>query len=145
MNDRGQAERPMAARIEMTESRPALVTWSYRLWYASGVLYAVFAILLLALTASTRPAVAIPVGLVLLAVGVVLILLARRVTPADPRWRSALAVLTLVVTVLSMVGAIGGIGPLFVVAGVVGLIGSVCAYRPAADEWFNPRGHEAQA
>jgi len=122
----------------MSDARPALVTWSYRLWYIGGALYAVCAVIWFAVSVGDHPAAAIPIGLVLLAIGLGVIALARRVSPADSRWRSALAVLTLVVAVLSMVGAIAGLGPLFVIAAVIGLIGSICAYRPAAEEWFNP-------
>lgn len=123
----------------MTDARPALVTWSYRLWYVGGALYAVCAIVWFALSVGDHPAAAVPIGLLLLAIGLGVIALARKVSPADTRWRSALAALTLVVTVLSMVGAVAGLGPLFVIAAVIGLIGSICAYRPAAEEWFNPQ------
>lgn len=117
---------------------PKQATWAVRLWNAGGVLFILSAVIYFAF----GDARALPVGLGIIsaAVGIGLVVLARRASGGDARWRSTVAVLTLTATVLGMLVAALTTVPFVLISGLVAIAGSMLAYRPAAEPWFTRGG-----
>ncbi|MGZ8177034.1 hypothetical protein ACXVUM_03820 [Williamsia sp. SKLECPSW1] len=115
---------------------PKQAKWAARLWIASGVLLGLTAVY--ALIVGILAVRAFPIGLAVICagVGIATVVLGRRAGAGDPRWRSSVAVLTLVVTVLGMLMAVLYGLPFILLAGLVGLVGSMLSYRPGAEPWF---------
>ncbi|MBT0565975.1 hypothetical protein [Williamsia sp. CHRR-6] len=119
---------------------PSLATWSLRLWFASGALFAVTGAIIAVAAAFAGAAFGIGVGTLSVLIGVGIGVLARRVAQReDPRWRSALAMLTLIATVLGMLLSVLAINPIMLICGLIGLVASMMAYRPEPDAWFSRR------
>jgi hypothetical protein len=123
-------------RLSVDGSTPKQALWAMRLWLASGVLLLVTAVYSLIVGIAAGSAFVIGLAVVCVIAGVVTIALGRRAGAGDPRWRSSVAVLTLVVTVLGMLLAVLLGIPFVLLCGLVGLVGSMLAYRPAAEPWF---------
>lgn len=123
-------------KLPVDGATPKQALWAMRLWLASGVLLLVTAVYSLIVGIAAGSAFPIGLAVVCLIAGVVTIVLRRRAGVGDPRWRSSVAVLTLVVTVLGMLLAVLLGIPFVLLCGLVGLIGSMLAYRPAAEPWF---------
>lgn len=114
---------------------PKLVRWAYRLWLAAAGVVAVVGVLTIAVN---QDAVSVLFGIFFILVGVGVGLLAQRAYSGDPRWRSSLSVLLLVLTALSLFGSVvfGPVLALVLFGCVIGLAGSMAAYRPASEPWF---------
>ncbi|GAA1884834.1 hypothetical protein LX12_003036 [Williamsia serinedens] len=123
-------------KLPADPSTPKQALWAMRLWMASGVLLLVTAVYSLVVGIAAGSAFPIGLAVVCVIAGAVTLVLRRRAGAGDPRWRSSVAVLTLVVTVLGMLLAVLLGIPFVLLCGLVGLVGSMLAYRPAAEPWF---------
>jgi hypothetical protein len=115
-----------------------MVVWAFRLWLTSGVLLAVWGLLQIVLV-HTGTSVVFGVFFILVGTGVVLA--ARHAYAGDPRWRSAVSVLTLVLVALGIFASMLFSLPMVpaLVFSLIGLIGSMIANRPASEPWYSPR------
>ncbi|GAA2064052.1 hypothetical protein [Williamsia deligens] len=120
-------------------STPRQALWAGRLWLASGVVLVVTAIWALVVGILNTSAFFVGIAVVSVAAGAATVVLGRRAGLGDPRWRSTVAVLTLVVTILGMLLAVLLGIPFVLIGGLLGLVGSMLAYRPAAEPWFTEK------
>lgn len=114
---------------------PKLVRLAFRLWLAAAVIVIVVGILTLIVNGTVTGFL---FGIFFIVIGVVIGILARQAYPGDPRWRSSLSVLLLVLTALSLFGSVvfGPALALVLLGSIIGLAGSMAAYRPASEPWF---------
>jgi hypothetical protein len=114
---------------------PKLVTWAYRLWLTSAGLLALVGLVTIILGGTAS---AFVFGIFFIAVAAGVVFLARRAYPGDPRWRSSIGMLTLVLTAMSLFGSLlfGPVLALILISSIVGMAGSMAAYRPSSEPWF---------
>jgi hypothetical protein len=122
--------------VPVEGSTPKQALWARRLWLASGVLLLVTAVYSLIVGIAAGSAFVIGLAVVCVIAGVTTTVLGRRAGAGDPRWRSSVAVLTLVVAILGMLLAVLLGIPFVLLCGLIGLVGSMLSYRPAAEPWF---------
>lgn len=117
---------------------PKLVRLAYRLWLAAAVIVIVAGVLTLVVNNTVTGFL---FGIFFVVVGVVVGVLARQTYPGDPRWRSSLSVLLLVLAALSIFGSVvfGPALAMVLLGAIIGLAGSMAAYRPASEPWFADR------
>lgn len=130
----------MSSKPVEPAARPALVTRAYWLWTISGALMAIYGVAFVIVSLIEGVGGTVAVGLFYVAIGAALIAAARRVVAGDPRWRSALAVFTLMLVFLGILGSFltkGAALPLLF--SLIALIGSMMAYRPSSDPWFEAK------
>ncbi|GAB2641852.1 hypothetical protein GCM10027169_07510 [Gordonia jinhuaensis] len=117
---------------------PKTARWAIGLWWTGGVLLVLFGVIVAAVNdhAGVRT-----IGIIYVLIGIADIVLGRRAFGRDSRARSAVSVLTLVVTMLSMIGAVilGTAVAMLLLASLFALGGSLMSYRPTSEPWFNPK------
>ncbi|WP_020107828.1 hypothetical protein [Nocardia sp. 348MFTsu5.1] len=130
----------MSSKPVEPAARPALVTRAYWLWTISGALIAVYGVAFVIVSLIEGVGGTVALGVFYVAIGGALIAAARRVVSGDSRWRSALAVFTLMLVFLGILGSFltkGAALPLLF--SLIALIGSMMAYRPSSDPWFEDK------
>ncbi|PYE20090.1 hypothetical protein DFR67_102228 [Williamsia limnetica] len=117
---------------------PKLVTRAYWLWMAAGVLLAVYGLAIIIVSLVASGAGFVVFGVFFAAIGAGLIVLARKAFPGDPRWRSALAVFTLMLVALGVLASllVAQVAAAPLLFSLFALVGSMMAYRPSAEPWF---------
>ena len=120
---------------------PTLVTRAYWLWTISGALMGLYGVGLIVASLIEGIGGFVALGVFFTAIGAALIVAARKAFPGDPRWRSALAVFTLMLGRLGIMASflIKGAAALPLLFSVIALIGSMMAYRPSSDPWFEDK------
>ncbi|WP_437426048.1 hypothetical protein [Williamsia muralis] len=117
---------------------PNTVVWAYRLWLASGVLLALWGLFQIALV---RTGTSVVFGVFFILVGVALVWAGRQAYAGDPRWRSAVSVLTLMLVAIGIFASMLYSLPMVpaLLFALIGLSGSLTANRPTSEPWFARR------
>lgn len=117
---------------------PKLVTRAYWLWMIAGVLMTIYGLAIVIVSLVADGAGFVIFGVFFAAIGVGLVLMARRAFPGDPRWRSALAVFTLVLVALGVLASllVAQVAAAPLLFSLLALAGSMMAYRPSSERWF---------
>jgi hypothetical protein len=105
---------------------------------AAGVLLAVYGLAIIIVSLVASGAGFVVFGVFFAAIGAGLIVLARKAFPGDPRWRSALAVFTLMLVALGVLASllVAQVAAAPLLFSLFALVGSMMAYRPSAEPWF---------